>query len=61
VRQLWFAGAGLLVLLIAKLFFVDLSGTGTVGRIVSFLATGGLMLLIGYVSPIPPREEAARP
>ncbi|MEZ5445016.1 MAG: DUF2339 domain-containing protein [Gammaproteobacteria bacterium] len=61
VRQLWFAGAGLLALLIAKLFFVDLSGTGTVGRIVSFLATGGLMLLIGYVSPIPPREEAARP
>jgi len=60
VRQLWFAGAGLLALLIVKLFLIDLSGTGTVGRIVSFLATGGLMLLIGYVSPIPPREEAAR-
>lgn len=59
-RQLWFAGAGLLGLLIAKLFLVDLSGTGTVGRIVSFLATGGLMLLIGYVSPMPPRGEAAR-
>jgi uncharacterized membrane protein len=60
VRQLWFAGAALLGLLIVKLFLIDLSGTGTVGRIVSFLATGGLMLLIGYISPIPPRAEAVR-
>ncbi|MCG3201508.1 MAG: hypothetical protein NFCOHLIN_01378 [Gammaproteobacteria bacterium] len=60
VRRLWFAGAGLLGVLIVKLFLVDLSGTGTVGRIVSFLATGGLMLLIGYVSPMPPRSEAVR-
>jgi len=60
IRQLWFVGAGLLAMLIVKLFLIDLAGTGTVGRIVSFLATGALMLLIGYVSPIPPRTEEAR-
>jgi len=60
VRLLWFGGAGLLVLEVAKLFLVDLSGRGTVSRIVSFLAVGGLMLLIGYVAPLPPATRAER-
>jgi hypothetical protein len=33
---------------------VDLSGIGTVARIVSFMGVGGLMLLIGYLAPLPP-------
>ncbi len=57
-RQLWFTGAGLLGLVVLKLFLVDLSGTGTVGRIVSFLAVGSLMLAIGYFSPLPPHRQA---
>ena len=61
LRELWFAGAGLLGLLTVKLFLVDLAGTGTIGRIVSFLATGGLMLLIGYLSPLPPRRAEVAP
>lgn len=52
-RQLWITGACLLALVVVKLFTVDLSGTGTLARIVSFMAVGGLMLLIGYLSPIP--------
>jgi uncharacterized membrane protein len=32
---------------VLKLFIVDLSGTGTIARIVSFLVVGVLMLLIG--------------
>jgi uncharacterized membrane protein len=39
----------------AKLILVDLSNTGTVERIVSFIGVGVLMLLIGYISPVPPR------
>jgi uncharacterized membrane protein len=39
---------------VAKLFFVDLAGSGSVSRIVSFLAVGGLMLLIGFFAPLPP-------
>ncbi len=55
-RPLWAVGAGLLALVVAKLFLVDLSSTGTVGRIVSFLVVGMLMLLIGYFSPLPPKS-----
>lgn len=59
-RYVWFAGALLLVSVVLKLFVVDLSGTGTIGRIVSFIAVGLLMLLIGYFSPLPPREEGEK-
>jgi uncharacterized membrane protein len=56
-RPLWFAGAGLIAVVVAKLFLVDLSNTGTMARIVSFLAVGGLLLVVGYFSPLPPRGE----
>ena len=58
-RIVWLCGAGLLGLVILKLFLVDLSRTGTVPRIVSFLGVGVLMLVIGYLSPIPPRRPEA--
>jgi uncharacterized membrane protein len=54
LRPVWFAGAGLLAVVVGKLFVVDLSGSGTVSRIVSFLAVGGLMLIIGFFTPLPP-------
>jgi uncharacterized membrane protein len=43
---------------VVKLFLVDLSGVGTVERIVSFIVVGVLMLVIGYLSPVPPKQEA---
>lgn len=55
-RAVWFTGAGLLAVVVLKLFVVDLSGSGTVSRIVSFLAVGGLMLIIGFFTPLPPVE-----
>lgn len=58
IRALWITGAALMGVVVAKLFLVDLSGIGTVERIVSFIGAGVLMLLIGYLSPVPPREEA---
>jgi len=48
----------LMGLVVAKLFVVDLSGIGTLERIVSFVGVGLLMLLIGYLSPVPPRAAA---
>jgi len=57
-RAVWFIGAGLLAVVVLKLFFVDLGGSGTVARIVSFIAVGVLMLLIGYLSPLPLRGES---
>jgi uncharacterized membrane protein len=44
-------------MVVLKLFIVDLSGTGTIARIVSFLVVGILMLIIGYFSPLPPKNE----
>jgi len=40
---------------VVKLFLVDLSNVGTVERIVSFIGVGVLMLVIGYLLPVPPR------
>jgi uncharacterized membrane protein len=57
-RPVWIAGAGLLAALILKLFLIDLEHVGTVARIVSFLATGVLILLIGYFAPAPPRSAS---
>jgi uncharacterized membrane protein len=56
-RLIWCCGAVLLGLVVAKLFLIDLSGTGTVARIVSFLSVGILMLVIGYFSPMPPSKK----
>lgn len=53
-REGWIAGAGLLAIVVIKLFLIDLAGTGTIARIVSFVAVGILMLIIGYFSPLPP-------
>ena len=59
-RPLWLTGAGLMAVVVVKLFFVDLSNIGGIERVVSFIGVGALMLVIGYVSPVPPasvREE----
>lgn len=56
-RAAWVAGAALLAVVVAKLFFVDLSQVGGVERIVSFMGVGVLLLIIGYVAPVPPRKE----
>lgn len=52
-RSGWMVGAVLLSAVVLKLALVDLSGTGTVTRIVSFIGVGVLMLVIGYVAPPP--------
>lgn len=54
LRQLWMAGGALLGLVVGKLFLVDLSGTGSIERIVSFVGVGLLILLIGWFAPAPP-------
>ena len=55
-RLVWFVAAALMAVVVAKLFLVDLARVATVERIVSFLVVGGLMLVIGYFSPLPPKK-----
>jgi uncharacterized membrane protein len=59
-RRLWITGVSLLAVVVLKLFFVELANTGTVERIVSFITVGVLMLVIGYVAPIPPAREVEK-
>ncbi len=58
-RRWWMVGAGFLALVVAKLFLVDLSGSGSVSRIVSFVGVGVLMVLIGYLAPYPSEPATA--
>ncbi len=60
LRVLWVCGAGLMVVVVAKLFFVELAKVGGVERIVSFIAVGILMLVIGYLAPLPPGKAQDR-
>lgn len=60
-RYVWMAGAALMIVVVAKLFLIDLSSVGTIARIASFLTVGLLLLVTGYLAPLPPRragEEA---
>lgn len=53
-RAPWFVGVTLMGAVVAKLFLIDLSGVGTVERIVSFIGVGLLLMLVGYFAPMPP-------
>jgi len=55
-RTPWFMGIGLLGVVVLKLVLVDLSQTEAIWRVVSFLVAGSLILLIGYLAPLPPEE-----
>jgi uncharacterized membrane protein len=57
-REVWVAGAVLLAATIVKLFSIDLSRLGGVAKIVTFLAVGVLLLLIGFAAPVPPAGQA---
>jgi len=55
-RSIWIAGGVLVAVVVAKLFLVELAASGTVQRIVSFIGVGLLLLLVGYMAPLPPRK-----
>jgi uncharacterized membrane protein len=59
LRSVWLVGGGLLAIVVVKLFMVDLSSIGAVERIVSFIGVGILLLVIGYFSPVPPKQSEA--
>lgn len=54
-RSLWLVGAGLLALTVAKLLLVDLNAAGGGARIIAFIVVGVLMLVVGYLAPLPPK------
>ncbi len=59
-RQIWVVGAGLMGLVVAKLFLLDLSQHGSVERIVSFIGAGLMLLVMGYFAPLPPAKTSTK-
>lgn len=57
LRYVWLLGIAVLAVVIAKLIFLDLSHTHTITRIISFIGSGLIMLLIGYFAPLPPAQD----
>ncbi|UWF49721.1 DUF2339 domain-containing protein [Pseudomonas sp. N3-W] len=60
-REVWLIGAALIALVVAKLFFVELSNRGGLARIVSFIGVGVLLLVVGYFAPLPPKRAEVEP
>ena len=60
-RTLWLVGAGLLGITVAKLLLVDMNNAGGGERIIAFIVDGLLMLVVGYLAPLPPRNSNNAP
>ncbi|MDM1020766.1 DUF2339 domain-containing protein [Acinetobacter sp. VNK23] len=60
IRQIWFVGAALLGIVVAKLLLLDLSQSGTLTRVISFIGSGAVMLVIAYLAPLPPTFEESQ-
>jgi uncharacterized membrane protein len=48
----------LLAIVVVKLFLVDLGALSGLSRVIAFLGVGVLLLVIGYLAPLPPSAEA---
>ncbi|HKJ25022.1 MAG TPA: DUF2339 domain-containing protein, partial [Myxococcota bacterium] len=57
-RVAWIAFATLLGVVVVKLFAVDLSQLSTGAKIGTFLVVGVLLLVVGWLSPVPPGGDA---
>lgn len=55
-RTLWLLGASLLAVVVVKLLLIDLSHAGSAARIIAFIGVGVLMLVVGYLAPLPPKD-----
>ena len=61
LRPLWLMGAGLLGVVVIKLFAIDLAALSGLTRVVAFLGVGAMLLVIGYLTPLPPADRGRQP
>ncbi|MEY0974904.1 DUF2339 domain-containing protein [Providencia rettgeri] len=59
-RIWWFMGAGIFACVIAKLFLIDIYGQGGISRAISFIGVALLILIVGYFSPLPPKDTKGK-
>ncbi len=55
-RRVWVAAVSILGVVVVKLFVVDMRDSDTLGAIIAFIAVGLLLLVAGYLSPLPPKR-----
>jgi uncharacterized membrane protein len=60
-RSLWMGGAALLVAAAVKVVLVDFGSLGDLANILAVMAAGGIFLLVGWLSPMPPAATPAEP
>jgi uncharacterized membrane protein len=58
-RTVWWSGAGLLTLVVLKLFLLDLAELSAPAKIGTFLGVGVLLLIVGALAPVPPSADPA--
>jgi uncharacterized membrane protein len=58
-RGLWQLGAVLMGVVLVKLILVDREFMGNIAGVVSFLAVGVLLTVVGYFAPSPPARREA--
>ena len=56
-RPVWFAGAALMGVVLAKMLLVDRHNLGELPGIFATLGVGALLATVGYFAPVPPVEE----
>ena len=56
-RWLWLVGAGLMGVVVLKLFAVDTAASGTLARIAAFFGVAIGLFVAGYFAPRPPSER----
>lgn len=56
---LWLVGAIIMGVVLAKLILVDRQYMGNLAGIVSFMAVGLLLVLVGRLAPTPPRKDSS--
>lgn len=55
LRKIWYSGEFIQVIVIIKLIFVDIRELDGLLRAFAFIGVALLMLLIGYLAPLPPK------
>ena len=60
-RAVWVAGASWMAVVVVKLFLVDLRNLTAAGRVISFIVVGVLLLIVGYLAPVPPAAPTEEP
>ena len=57
LRKIWFTGQLIQIIVVIKLIFVDIREIDGLLRAFAFIGVALLMLLIGYLAPLPPKQN----